>query len=328
MAQPNRTALLGKLQKVLKKHYKPAVIVERSLLEHLLFACCLENAPYEAAEKAYAAISTGFFDWNEVRVTTVKELSELMPMLPDPTSSAANIKRILYGVFESKYSYDMEWLKKQNVGQAIQQLKKYEGATPFSVAFVTQAALGGHAIPLDRGTMEAMAVLGLAGEADLAEFSVPGLERAIPKSKGMEFGTLVHQLGADMAANPYSPALHKLLLEISPECKERLPKRPPKTPPPPPKVEAKPAAKKKDEVRGKPAEAAKPTAERPAAKPAAAKADKHAEKAPEKPTGKAPDKPSAKAEKHAAEKPAKKDAKSPAAKKKAAPSAPAKRKPR
>jgi endonuclease III len=229
----NRTAVLTKLHKVLKKHYKPVPTTERTVLAHLLYACCLENATYEAADKAFAAVSSGFFDWNEVRVSTVKELGEVMHMLPDPLSAASNLKRILQGVFESTYSFDLEALTKQNLGVAQQRLKKLEGCTNFAVAFVTQAVLDGHAIPVDRGLFDCLAVLGLVTDADRQAGTVPGMERAIPKNKGVEFGSLVHQLGADFVANPYSPSLHKILLEIAPECKEHLPKKPPKAAKPP-----------------------------------------------------------------------------------------------
>ncbi|HUY87482.1 MAG TPA: hypothetical protein VMV10_01985 [Pirellulales bacterium] len=226
MANPNRMALLTKMHKVLKKHYKPAPIPDRPVLEHLLYACCLENARYEQADKAFIAVSTSFFDWNEVRVSTVKELAEVMNMLPTATAAATHLKRALQSVFESTYSFDLEPLKKQNLGQAQQRLKKLEGTTPFSIAYLTQATLGGHAIPLDRGLMQVFAVLGLVSAADLAAGVVPGLERAIPKTKGVEFASLAHQLGAEMIANPYSPNLHKILLEIAPDAKDRLPKRP------------------------------------------------------------------------------------------------------
>ncbi|HVC98137.1 MAG TPA: hypothetical protein VND64_30985 [Pirellulales bacterium] len=228
MPTTNRMALLTKIHKVLKKHYKPVSPVERTLLEHLLYACCLENASYEAADRAYASISTDFFDWNEVRVSTVKELAEVMHALPDPSSSASNLKRILQGVFESTYSFDLELLRKQNLGVAQQRLKKLEGCTDFAVAYVTQAVLGGHAIPVDRGLFDCLAVLGLVTEVDRKSSTVPGMERAIAKNKGIEFGSLAHQLGADFVANPYAPALHKVLIEIDPDCKEHLPKRPPK----------------------------------------------------------------------------------------------------
>lgn len=226
MAQLNRMALLTKMHKVLKKHYKPVAIPERTVLEHLLYACCLENAHYEQADKAFAAVSTSFFDWNEVRVSTVKELAEVMNMLPDPPAAAANLKRALQGVFESTYSFDLETLKKQNLGQAQQRLKKLEGTTHFTIAYLTQATLGGHAIPIDRGLMQAFGIFGLAGAADRAAGVVPGLERAIPKNKGVEFASLAHQLAAELIANPYSPSLHKILLEITPEAKDHLPKRP------------------------------------------------------------------------------------------------------
>ncbi len=228
MATPNRMAILTKMQKVLKKHYTPVAIPDRPVLEHLLYACCLENAQHETADKAFAAVSTGFFDWNEARVSTVKELAEVMNVLPAAQEAAAKLKKTLQAVFESTYSFDLEALKKQNLGQAQQRLKKFEGVTSFAVAYVTQATLGGHAIPINKGLMEAFKIFGLVAASDIAAGVVPGLERAIPKTKGVEFASIAHQLGAELFANPYSPNLHKLLLEISPEAKDHLPKRPPK----------------------------------------------------------------------------------------------------
>jgi endonuclease-3 len=303
MASSNRSALINKTYKILKKHYKPMPMRQCQVLESLLFACCLENAHYDKAEEAYAALASGFFDWNEVRVSSVDELAEVMKMLPDPASSANNLKRVLYSVFESTYSFEIEALRKQNLGQAIQRLEKYEGTTPFIVAYATQTTLGGHSIPLDRGALEALAIIGLATADEVAKAAVSGLERAIPKNKGVEFGSLLHQLGADLVANPLSPALHKILLEIAPDAKDRLPKRQPKAPPKPepaPKAEAKEAAK--------PADAKKKGAPAPPPKAAPSKA------APPKaaPPVKAAAAPAKKAEdekKHeAAKKPVKKEA--------------------
>lgn len=263
MASPNRSALLTKMHKVLKKHYTPVPTPDRPVLEQLLYACCLENARYEAADKAYAAVSTTFFDWNEVRVSTVKELAEVMHALPEPQAAAGRLKRTLQSVFEASYTFEMEGLKKQNLGQAQQKLGKYEGVTPFAVAYVTQASLAGHSIPLDQGLLDAFAVLGLATPHDKATHTVPGLERAIPKNKGIEFGSLAHQLGADMFTGPYSPALHKILLEIAPEAKDHLPKRPPKSAKPaepekPKEASEKPATAKQS-AGEKPSKPAKPT---------------------------------------------------------------------
>ena len=243
----NRTALLTKIHKAIKKHYKlPAVKGDQPVLDALLFASCLENAKFEAAEAGYNTIKSSFFDWNEIRVTTVKELAETLHALPDPAAAATHFKNILQTVFESEYSFDLEALKKQNLGQAVKRLEKLEGATPFAVAYATQMALGGHSIPLDQGALSLLIVLGVISQNEARAHSVPGLERAIPKSKGQEFGLLLHQFGADFLASPFSPTLRDMILSIAPDARERFPKRATKKPEPAPvPVESKADTKKK-----------------------------------------------------------------------------------
>ncbi|HTQ39165.1 MAG TPA: hypothetical protein VMJ32_09050 [Pirellulales bacterium] len=234
MSGTNRSTLIAKLYKVLKQRYKPVLHNgDRRLLELMLFACCLENAAHDKAEKTYEHLRTSFFDWNEVRVSTVKELSEAMRDLPDPILAASNLKSVLQTVFEATYSFDLENVKKQNIGVGIKRLAKMEGASPFVVAYVTQQALGGHSIPLDRGALEVLYIIGLATEAERQSSSVAGLERAIPKNKGAEFASLLHQLAAEYVANPFAPAMKTLLLSINSDAKDRYPKRGQKKPEPP-----------------------------------------------------------------------------------------------
>jgi endonuclease-3 len=275
MTSVSRSAQFGKVHKILKKHYKPvAPRSDRSVLEHLMFACCLEDASYEAAEEAFAALVHTFFDWNEVRVTSLSELSEVMAGLPDPRVAGNRIKRILHGIFEAAYSFDMEDKRKKNLGPTVKWLEKIDGATGFTVAYVVQAALGGHQIAIDAGTMAVLRILDLVTDKDAEQGAVPGLERAIPKSKGVEFASLLHQFGADFTANPFSPAVRDILLQIEPSAKERFPHRRA------PKEEKKPedhaeVAKRKSTA----AAAAEKSAEQPAApagrKKGAAKSDEH-----------------------------------------------------
>jgi endonuclease III len=226
MTNANRSAQFAKLHKVLKKHYKPVPTnPSRSVMEHLLFACCVEDARYEAAEEAFAALEHTFFDSNEVRVTSISELSEVMASLPDPRSAANRIKRVLHAVFEARFNFDLEDLKKKNLGPTIKWLEDLDGTTRGVVAFVVQASLAGHSIPVDSGTMRILKLLELVSEKDAEKGEVPGLERAIPKSKGVEFGSLLHQLAADFSANPYSSAVKNILIEVDPTVTARLPKR-------------------------------------------------------------------------------------------------------
>lgn len=269
MASKNRAALIGKVLKVVKKHYKPAAAPkDRTLLQHLLYASCLENSLPDAAERVFQSLSTDYFDWNEVRVSTVRELAEVLKPLNDPVDAATRLKRLLQSVFETHYSFDLEPMKKQNIGQAVKTLEKYNGSTPFVVAYVTQQALGGHSIPINEGLLESLRIVGVVTDAEAAKKLVPGLERAVPKNKGAEVGSMMHQLGVEMHRSPYGPTIRKLLLEIDGACKDRLPKRPTKA------EEAPPAPPTPPPAPTKVAEAKKPAAKKaePAPAPAPAKA--------------------------------------------------------
>lgn len=101
MATPNRAALITRTLKVLKKHYKPvAPPKDRSLFEHLLFACLVEDSPAETAEQVFATLKNDYFDWNEVRVSTIRELTDIMKSLVNPAEAAARLKQTLHSVYE------------------------------------------------------------------------------------------------------------------------------------------------------------------------------------------------------------------------------------
>ncbi len=224
MNATNRSTLITKSHNVLKKHYKPVLPpADRSVIEHLLFAAVLEDAKFEAADEAFAKLHQ-YFDWNEVRVTTVAELAEVLSHLPDSQNAAMRVKNSLQGIFETHYSFDLEFLVKQNQGKSIKDLEKYKGSSPFIVAYVVQNSLGGHAIGVDKNSLEVLHLMGILSEQELKKHETPGLDRAIPKNKGGEYFSLLHQFSADYAANPTSNKIKQILIEIDPEIKERLPK--------------------------------------------------------------------------------------------------------
>jgi len=268
MATPSRASLINRLLKVVRKHYKPVPVAkDRMLFEHLMFACLLENSSHESAEQVFSTFKTAYFDWNEVRVSTLRELTEVTKPLVDPPQAAARLKQTLHSVFEGVYQFDLETLKKQNIGQSAKQLQKLKGSTRFVVAFVTQTALGGHAIPVNNGLLIAMHVVGVISDNELRAGTVPGLERVVSKTKGIEVGSLLHQLGVEIGRNPYGPNARKLLLEIDPKCKDRLPKRKPPAPraaPPQPTAATAKVAVKDDKKKAG-AKAAAPTSRKPSA---------------------------------------------------------------
>lgn len=329
MNNPNRATLIAKLQKVLKKHYKPVLAPERTLLEHLLYACCLENAPFDKADEAFAALQQNYFDWNEVRVTSANELAEIFAPLPQPLAAAQRIKKLLQGQFDAIFTFDLEPLKKQNLGKSIKDIEKF-GATPFAQAYVTQNALGGHAIAADEGTFDILVVLGILSDSEAGKGLLPGLERAVPKNKGAEFFSELHQLAADYYHNNNATRVKGILSEIVPDVKERVAARQVK------RKEiavetAKAAAKERERERQAEAEMMNP--QKPPVPKDAGKEKPTGKGAPpaKEPVAKEPAKPAAKEAKESKSKPAKPaekpvaDKAKPAAKKSAEPESPKKK---
>ena len=119
-------------------------------------------------------------------------------------------------------------------------------------------------MPIDAGTLDVTYIVGIIDEKERAKQVVPGLERAIPKKHGIECGSLLHQMGAELFRSPYSPEVRDLLLSINPDAQPRLPKRQRKKKP----VDIVPVEKPtKRKAAEKPKAGKKPKTKKVAAKP-------------------------------------------------------------
>lgn len=270
MSSNNRSDKIQLLHKVVKKYYKLVAPPEgRPLLEQLLYACCLENARYEAADEAFHRLQESYFDWNEIRVTTVTEMSEALHNLPDPAAASTRIKKNLQSIFETRYSFDIEDMRKMNQGKAVQELEKMGGMTPFVLGYLIQNAFGGHTIPASSSIFKILVATGIVTQQEADKQQTPGLDRAIPKTKGIEFASCLHQFAADLRVQPSNKNLKAILKEAG----AVEPLKRPVVAPPEKKSEKKPetkAASKKPEPTK--AEAKKTAPEKPAAaKPATPK---------------------------------------------------------
>ncbi len=233
----NRAAKYEQIHKSLKKHFKTlSEPGERTVLEHLLYACCLEDARSEQADEAFAKLQQAYFDWNEVRVTTVVELGEALSSLPNATQAGHRIKRCLQSLFEARYQYDIEDMKKANLSKATEEISAWKGITPFVLNYVSQNALGGHAIPADTLTLEIMVQCEILTQPEAEKKSLPGVERAIPKNRGFEFASLLHQFAVEFHQNPKNAAVLAVFKELGVSPKPKAVEKPV------PKKEAKPAA--------------------------------------------------------------------------------------
>jgi endonuclease III len=174
----------------------------------VIYALCREDATPEQADRAFHNLRERFFDWNEVRVSTVRELEESFEGMTNAESRAQRLVCFLQEVFETHFSFDLQNLLKKGLKDAAKQLSRYEAVNDYTIAWVTQRSLGGHAIPIDAPTLRAARRLGLLDDSqDDLEAARASLEHIIPKAKGAQFTDQISTLAQDNCEDePACPA--------------------------------------------------------------------------------------------------------------------------
>ncbi len=224
MAAASKAQLLTEVYSLLRKRYKFGPREGRlSVLEAVIYGICHENTTREQANQALNRFKDYFFDWNEVRVSSIAEIQEVLVGLPDPEDRARRVRKFLRQLFNKTYGFSLEPLLKKPQKESVKALQEFEALQSDSVlANVIQQALGGHAIPVDAAIRRALERLGLAEPSSDIPTLRASLERAVPKNRGGEFTDLMEELTHDtcVAGEPDCPRCE--LKKICPTGLERL----------------------------------------------------------------------------------------------------------
>jgi endonuclease-3 len=224
MAAQSKAQLLTDAHSLLKKRYKPEPRAARlSVLEAVIYAICHEGTTREQANQALSRFKDEFFDWNEVRVSTVEQIQGVLAGLPEPEARAQRLRRFLRQLFEKTYGFTLDALLKKPLKEAVKTLQEYEALhSDYVLSSVIRDALGGHAVPIDGPARRAFERLGIA-EPETETATIRGIvERAVPKNRGAEFSDLIEELAHDtcVAGIPDCPRCE--LRKICPTGQERL----------------------------------------------------------------------------------------------------------
>lgn len=194
----NKQRVFQQLFAALAKTGKAEDSVSRPVLEQFIYAVCREGVTRELADRAFRNLTEQYFDWNEIRVSSSRELAESLDCLPNAEARGQRIIDFLQEVFETTYSFDLEILQKKGVKQAAKQLSRYQAASDYAVASVIQNSLGGHAIPLDDAALRVVRRLGILDSAagDLESLRA-SLEHQVPKAKALAFCDTISEIAAE-----------------------------------------------------------------------------------------------------------------------------------
>lgn len=224
MAATSKAQFLNEIHTLLKKRYQLEPRGTRlSVLEAVISGIGHEGTTREQANQALSRFKDGFYDWNEVRVSSLDEIQEVLAGLPDPEGRAQKVRRFLRQLFETTYGFNLEGLTKKPLKEAIKALEEFEALTSdYVLATVIQQALGGHAIPVDAPIRRALRRLGLADpQTDDAALRA-ALERAVPKNRGAEFIDLMEELAQDTCVEGEPDCPRCELKKVCPTGQTRL----------------------------------------------------------------------------------------------------------
>ena len=115
----------------------------RPVLHEFIYALCREDATREEADRAFQNLCERFFDWNEVRVSSLRELEEAFAGLSNAAGRAERLSAFLREVFDTEFSFDLDkQLLKKGLKLAAKQLAGYQAANEYIGAWVMQRSLG------------------------------------------------------------------------------------------------------------------------------------------------------------------------------------------
>ena len=114
MATPSKTQFLTEVQALLKKRYKIGPSVEKlTILEAVVYGIIHEDSTRAQANQALDRFKEGFFDWNEVRVSSLEEIQGVLAGMSDAEGRAFRIRRFLRQLFEKTYGFNLDPLTKK-----------------------------------------------------------------------------------------------------------------------------------------------------------------------------------------------------------------------
>jgi endonuclease III len=183
------------LYRTLSHKYSAVQAARRDgVVDSIVYALVSAELTEKEAESAMARFAEYFVDWNDLRVSRVEEVVEVLGKDTSATKGiASTIIRVLRSIFDEFHKVELEGLKKTGKRPARQALEKIDGMTQFAVDYCTLVALRGHAIPLTSKMLEYLRTNGLvtpdADEQQIAGF----LTKQVPAKNGYAFYALLRQ---------------------------------------------------------------------------------------------------------------------------------------
>ena len=177
----------------------PARRTDRIVL--LVEGIMAEDTTPAKASLAISALAEEFVDFNELRVSPVRDIVEVLGEdFPSVRAKANAVTGALQVIFDHANSLSMDYLAKMTKREVRSILREKIGLSPYAESVLTLFGFGGHAIPVDNLLLEALKLDGyIHPDSDLPDLQ-GFLERIAPGKDAMSW----HEALRDYAAGAAS----------------------------------------------------------------------------------------------------------------------------
>ena len=177
-----------------RKYPKVQKVVHDEPTDAIVYAIISSKLDEKTTDSAIKRFSNYFIDLNDLRVSRIEEIVEMLGEdTPVTRAIASTITTVLRAIFNSYHKMSLEALKKMGKRPARQVLEKMEGTCRFIVDYCMLTSLQGHAIPLTEQMIEYLKSKSLV-YPDADEQQIEGfLAKQISAKKGYEFYALLRR---------------------------------------------------------------------------------------------------------------------------------------
>ncbi len=121
----------------------------RDALDLLLFSHLLMILPLAESLRAFRQFKTQFVDWNEVRISTAKEVQDILRESEESLESAILIKEFLNRLFTEHHHLGLEFLKEKSISEIRSFFKKPPGINESTVNLLLEHLKEYPVVPLE-----------------------------------------------------------------------------------------------------------------------------------------------------------------------------------
>jgi len=203
MKAREKEAICRKLVTALKKRYRqPLPKSNRDVLQTMLYSICLEDNTASEGTKLYDRLIESFHDLNEIRVSSISELEAVFHDTCAPEWRALRVRAMLQHIFESRWEFNFELIRRKTFDQANQLLGRIKELSPFVRLHTLQATLGSHVVPVDERMGIAATWLGLLNPKTDPRRVHQELKSAVRKNDVANFCHVLRLLANDPKVAP------------------------------------------------------------------------------------------------------------------------------